>query len=88
MPGVEINANIVQSILTRDFLNYQEDISAVVLIFIFALLTGIFLYRFKIHIASVLIALIAFAYILVSIYSFDSGLILNILFPLLTIAAV
>lgn len=88
MPGVEINANIVQSILTRDYLNYQDDISAVALIFIFALLTGIFLYRFKIHIASILIALIAFTYIIVSIYSFDSGLILNILFPLLTIATV
>ncbi len=88
MPGVEINANIVQSILTRDYLNYQDDISAVALIFVFALLTGIFLYRFKIHIASVLIAFIAFAYIILSIYSFDSGLILNILFPLLTIATV
>jgi adenylate cyclase len=88
MPGVEINANIVQQILTRDFLNYQDDISAVGLILIFALATGILLYRFKIHIATILLAIIAIAYIVLSIYTFDSGLILNVLFPLLTLLIV
>jgi adenylate cyclase len=88
MPGVEINSNIVQSILTRDYLSYQDDISAIAMIFLFAFVTGVLLYRFKIHIASIFLALIAFIYVIISIYSFDSGLILNILFPLLSMITV
>jgi adenylate cyclase len=88
MPGVEVNANLVQSILTRDFLYYQDDISAVGFIFIFALLTGIILYRFRIHIATLLLAVFIIVYIFFSIYIFSEGLIMNILFPLLSIVLV
>ncbi|MBU0496806.1 MAG: adenylate/guanylate cyclase domain-containing protein, partial [Candidatus Thermoplasmatota archaeon] len=86
--GVEINANMVQSILTRDFLTYQDDYSSIGLIFLFALATGLLLYRFKIHIATIFLALLAFVYIVIAIYTFDSGLILNILYPLLAITLV
>ncbi|GAG11871.1 unnamed protein product, partial [marine sediment metagenome] len=58
MPGVEVNANLVQSILTRDFINYQDDISAIGLIFIFAILTGLLLFFFRIHIATIFLAII------------------------------
>jgi len=88
MDGVEINANLVQSILTRDFLHNQDDLSAVGLIFLFALAVGILLYFFKIHIATILLAIIAIAYVILSIYTFNSGLILNILFPILSMIAV
>jgi len=88
MPGVEINANLVQSILTRDFLHDQDDLSAAGLIFLFAFVTSILLYHFKIHIATILLAVLAIAYVILSIYTFDSGLILNILFPLLSMITV
>jgi adenylate cyclase len=88
MPGVEVNANLVQSILTKDFLYYQDDISAVGFIFIFALLTGIVLHRFRIHIATLLLAVFIIVYVFFSIYIFSEGLIMNILFPLLSIALV
>ena len=88
MPGVEVNANLVQSILTRDFLYYQDDVSAIGVIFLFALLAGILLFRFRIHIATVLLAVLAIAYIFFSIYTFDSGIIMNILYPLLSITMV
>jgi adenylate cyclase len=88
MPGVEINANIVQSILTKDFLYYQDDISATVMIFIFALFSGFLLFRLKIQIATIFLILLSVLYILFSIYMFDSGLIINILFPLLSIIIV
>ena len=54
MPGVEVNANLVQSILTRDFLYYQDDFSAIGVIFLFTLLAGFILFRFRIHIATIL----------------------------------
>ncbi len=89
MPGVEIHANLVQSILTKDFLYYQGDVTTLGVIFLFALLTSIFLFRFKMHIATVLVAVLAIAYIFFSIiYTFDSGIIMNILYPLLSISMV
>ena len=89
MPGVEIHANLVQSILTQDYLYYQDDVSAFGLIFLFALFAGLVLFRFRIHIATILIAIIAIAFVFLSIlYSLDSGIILNILFPLIAMALV
>ncbi len=89
MPGVEIHANLVQSILTKDFLYYQDDVSSIGIVILFALLTGFLLFKFKMHIATILVVLLAIAYIFFSvIYSFDSGIILNILYPLLSISLV
>ena len=90
MPGVEIHANLVQSILTRDYIYYQDDISSIGVIFLFALLAGLFLYKFRIYIASALIGIIYIVYLLLSILLiFDNfGIIMNILFPLFTITFV
>jgi adenylate cyclase len=88
MPGVEVNANLVQSILTRDFLYYQDDFSAIGVIFLFALLAGFLLFRFRIHIATILLVVLAIVYIFFSIYTFDSGIIMNILYPLLSLTLV
>jgi adenylate cyclase len=88
MPGVEINANLVQSILTKDFISYQDDLSAVVLVFIFALLTGLILLFFRIHIATIILAIIIIIYIFSSVYIFNYGIIMNIIFPLLSLSLV
>jgi len=90
MPGVEIHANLIQSILTEKYLYYQDDISALGIIFLFAILTCILLFRFKIHIATILVAVLAIAYILFSRYFVvvNTGLIMNILYPLLTLTLV
>ena len=88
MPGVEVNANLVQSILMEDYLYYQDDVTAMGVIFLFALLAGLILFRFRIHIATVLLAVLAIAYIFFSIYMFDSGIIMNVLFPLLSITLI
>ena len=88
MPGVEVNANLVQSILTKDFLNYQDDISAIGLVILFGLLAGIILFRFRIHIATMLLAGLVIGYILLSIAIFDYGIIMNIIYPLLSLSLV
>jgi len=88
MPGVEIHANLVQSIITQDYLHYQDDVSAIGVVFLFALLAGIILFRFRIHIATTLLAVLAIAYIFFTIYTFDSGIIMNVIYPLLSITLV
>jgi adenylate cyclase len=88
MPGVEIHANLVQSILTKDYIYYQDDISAIGIIFLFGLLTGLLLFKFRIHIATILLIIIAIIYVFASIYIFDTGIIMKILYPILSISMV
>jgi len=90
MPGVEVHANLVQSILTEDYISYQGDISSVFFIFLFALIACLLLNRFRMHIATVIIALVFVAYFLISLLIiFDNfGIIMNILFPLFTLVLV
>ena len=90
MAGVEIHANLVQSLLLQDFIHYQDDITAIGLIFLFAILTGLLIYRFKIIIATIIISLVFLAYFLLSLLLiFDNfGIIMNILFPLFSVSLV
>jgi adenylate cyclase len=88
MPGIEINANLVQSILTRDFIHYQDDFSSIGLIFLFCFFTGILLYFFRIHVATILVVVVFISYIFFAVYMFDNGIIMNIIFPLLSISLV
>lgn len=86
MPGVEVHANIIQSIINEDFLYHQDDISAICIIILFAFLTGLLLYRFKIHIATILLVVIFIVYFFISIYIFDNfGIIMKILYPLFSL---
>ena len=85
MPGVEIHANLVQSILTKDYIYYQDDISAIAVIFLFGIITGLLLFKFKIHIATILLVIIVIIYVFASIYIFDSGIIMKILYPILSV---
>jgi len=86
MAGVEIHANLVQSILTNDYIYYQDDISAIGILFLFALIAGLFLFKFRVHIATVLIIAVFITYFLIALLLiFDNlGIIMNILFPLFT----
>jgi len=90
IPGVEIHANLVQSILTRDYIYYQDDLSSIGVIFLFALIAGLFLSKFRIYIASAFIGIVYIAYLLSSIILiFDIyGIIMNVLFPLFTMTFV
>ena len=64
MPGVEVNANLVQSILTRDFLNKQDNLTSIAIIFLFSLITGLLLFRFRILIVTIFLAALFVSYIL------------------------
>jgi adenylate cyclase len=85
MPGVEVNANLVQSILTRDFLHKQDNLSSIAIIFLFSLITGLLLFRFRILIVTIFLAALFVSYIFISIFIFDSyGIIMKMLYPLIS----
>jgi adenylate cyclase len=85
MPGVEVNANLVQSVLTKDFINKQDNISAIAIILLLSILTGILLFKFRILIVTIILIAIFVAYIFLSIYIFDNyGIIMILLYPLIS----
>ncbi len=85
MPGVEIHANILDSLLSRSFLvhNYFLDI---IVMFIFTILFQLFLIYFKmfnrLFYAFILLIVFVIFYILFVIFMFDMGFILNIFYSL------
>jgi adenylate cyclase len=88
MPGVEIHANIVQTILTKSYLKYEDNFLVVISIFIFSMITTLLLYRFRIIYSTIIIFALAFAYVILSVLAFDAGMIMNVFYPLLAILAV
>ncbi len=87
MPGVEVHANAIQTILTGDFLEYQDNVFVIAIIFILSILLGIVLYRFRISISTGVAFALAIVYILIVITVFDSGVIMNIIYPILVLAS-
>jgi adenylate cyclase len=89
MPGVEIHANLIQSIILQDYLSAQGSISVIGIIFLFAFLTAFIIYRFKLHISVIILILICIGYVLSSIYIFDYfNTIMNILYPMISLLSV
>jgi adenylate cyclase len=90
MAGVEIHANLVQSLLLKDYISYQDDITAIGIIFLFGIICGLLIYRFKIIIATIILSLVFIAFFLLSLFLiFDNfGTIMNLLFPLFTVVFV
>ncbi|MBN1281272.1 MAG: adenylate/guanylate cyclase domain-containing protein [Candidatus Thermoplasmatota archaeon] len=89
MAGVEIHANLIQSMILQDYLYTQDSLTVLCVILLFAFLTGVFLYRFKVHIATMLIAIVGIAYVVAAISIFDAfHTIMNVLYPMITLISV
>ncbi len=87
MPGVEIHAHAVQTILARQFLTYQTFTTLAVVILIISLIAGFLYSTIKIRYSAPIMAALALAYIIFSIFVFKKGLITNLVYPIITIAA-
>ncbi len=85
MPGVEIHAHAVQTILTRQFLAPLSFNTLAIVILVISLIAGILYSTIKIRYSATIMTSLALAYIIASIFIFKKGLILNLVYPLLTI---
>ncbi len=88
MPGVEINANIIQTILTQDYIFRQDLNSVIFVIFLFSAVSGIALNRFRILFSTVILAFAIFFYIIISYYLFEAGIVMSLLYPVLSLISV
>lgn len=87
MPGIEVHANALQNMITRDFIREQSGLSVVIVIFVFALISTILNYFVPIKISTIILAASIFAYIFFAIAYFSvSGVLLNLVYFPLTIA--
>lgn len=87
-PGVEVHANIIDNILTGDFISKPSWVDGlnILHIFLLSLVVIMFVAYFQLSIAITAITILAILDIyLIFISLFTYGLILNILFPILTI---
>lgn len=87
MPGVEIHANAIQTMILKDFLINQPRWSVILLIFIAALVTALLKRYMHIACATIAAAVLAVAYIFLVIYVFNYGIIMDILYVPLVIGA-
>lgn len=90
-PGVEIHANIVDSVLSEDFLFHPSwaAVFDILVIIIGGLLLGFILPRFGVAVGVASISILFFGHIFFCQYLFSSqGWILNLVYPLLVILSV
>ncbi len=85
MAGVEIQANIIQTLENQDFLVPESKIRTLLLMLVLGLVLSILLAFLRIGPGIILVIVAVFIYILYAIFSFDAGIIRNLVYPPLLI---
>jgi len=85
MPGVELHANALQTMITKNFLTRLDKLFVFLIIFLLALITTIILSKLRMLYGTLTLAVIAIIYLVIVFKYFDKGKILPIIYPLLAI---
>ncbi|MFH0906564.1 MAG: adenylate/guanylate cyclase domain-containing protein [archaeon] len=85
MSGVEIHANAISTMLTKNYLHKQSNLSLIIAIFIISILCGLLLLKFPIKFSVPLLIIIIIIYLIFAILIFKNGIILNLIYIPLTI---
>jgi adenylate cyclase len=85
MPGVEVHANTLQTMLTKKYLYEQSSVSVLIALLIVCILSSLLIYNYGILKSSIALFGIIIAYVFGAIVLFRSGVILNIVYPVIGI---
>jgi len=85
MPGVEIHANTVQTLINREYLTIEPDWAVLLTIFLFTLFVVLIFYLSPVWLAPIINLAMLIAYLLFAIFVFNYGIILNIIYVPLSI---
>jgi len=86
MSGVEVQANIIHTILKHRFLRRQSLTSDVITIFALALLSGFILPRLRLLGGIFCSSLLGIGYVFLAFSAFNRGLVLDLLYPVLSLS--
>ncbi|HEY84416.1 MAG TPA: adenylate/guanylate cyclase domain-containing protein [Chloroflexi bacterium] len=86
MSGVEIQANVIHTILHHRFLQKQPLLNDIIIILGIALFSGLFLPRLRVFWGSLVMLLMGAGYWLYAFYIFNRGQIPDLLYPTLSLA--
>lgn len=81
LSGIEIHANAIQSMINDKSLSYQKTFSVIITMLLLTILSSIMLYYFKIYYAAIGSLFLVIIYSIFSIFMFDKGTIMNLLYP-------
>jgi len=88
MPGVELHANVVQQLLTGNFIYRQDSLSAALVMLVGAVLAVVLFLRLRLWAAAAALLALCVAYYFLSIVAFELvGILPNLLFPPLSALA-
>lgn len=85
MPGVEIHANTLQTLVTKDFLRKQNDSQVIISIFFVAIIVAALMISLRIFLSAIFSVVLFILYFSVAIISFSKGVVLNLIYPVLSI---
>ena len=85
MPGVEVHANAVQTIVKSSYLKQQNTNSVIIFMILFSIIPGLLLFRLKLIYGIIIIILLAVIYFISGFYLFNNGILLNLFYPLLSL---
>ena len=80
MPGVEIHANILQTMINEDFIYIENNFILILTIFISSLIIILIMHRFNVLISSLFAFLLIISYIFITINIFEFWIILNLIY--------
>lgn len=80
MNGVEIHANTLQTLIKQDYLQEQSKLSVIILMFLFSLVLVLIFHKTNILWAGLISPALILTYLLIVIFFFNRGLIMNILY--------
>lgn len=86
MPGVEVRANAIQTILSQEYLQNQSQLSKIFTIILLALAVALILSFLNIWLATAIILAITGGYFGYAHIMYSRGTILNMIYPFITIA--
>jgi adenylate cyclase len=85
MPGVEIHANALNTMLTKSYLSYEKNIYVILSIFIIAIIISLFTIYLSTKLSIIFSLLILIGHQFSSIFFFANGTIINLVYVPLTI---
>ncbi|MBI2109993.1 CHASE2 domain-containing protein [Candidatus Woesearchaeota archaeon] len=85
MPGVEVHANALQTLINKDYLRHQSRSEVILFICILAVLVGFCLYKFRLLISTIISIVLFALYLVIAVMMFEKGVISNFVYPFLSI---